>query len=63
MSGEMRRIEKTITVNIGTLKAYGSYCDKIVLPELDAYIALTVVEEKRSDITTNELRPFGLRAV
>ena len=54
----MRRIEKTITVNIGTLKAYGSYCDKIILPEFDAYIALTVVEEKKVDKETAELRAF-----
>jgi len=58
MDNGMRRIEKTITVNIGTLKAYGSYCDKIILPEFDAYIALTVVEEKKVDKETAELRAF-----
>lgn len=34
--------EKEITVNIGTLQAYGRYIDKIIIPELNAYIALVV---------------------
>jgi hypothetical protein len=45
----MKRIEKEISINIGTLKSYGKYGDKIMLPELDAYISLTVKIEPENN--------------
>ena len=46
MSGELRRIEKELTVSISAIKNFGSYYDKILIPELGCYIALTVSEYK-----------------
>jgi len=51
----MKTIEKKITVNLGTLKAYGEYIDKIYIPELDAYISLIVSEEKTVNTKGREL--------
>jgi len=45
----MKRIEKEISINIGTLKSYASMANKIMLPELDAYISLTVKIEPENN--------------
>lgn len=43
-------IEKEITVNVGTLEAYGSYVDKMYIPEKDLHIRLIVKKEPQREI-------------
>jgi len=50
----MKRINRELTINLGTLKDYGSYRDKIVLPELDCYISLIVKKDEATYPTTNQ---------
>jgi len=45
----MKRIEKELIVNMGTLETWGKYHDKLVIPELDAYISLTVIKEPQTE--------------
>jgi hypothetical protein len=44
----MKRIAKELTINLDTLETWGRYHDKILIPELDAYISLTVIAEPRN---------------